>query len=257
MAKRDPWNPLRKSYPKSVKINRVSIGAETLYTRLLAQSDDRHHYYADPQMVMAELYAIRWKAGQVSARKIQGWLRELGQVGLIAFYQSGGDHYLELVGCKKCLRPDRPRDIRFPGNGFQTTTKRQPNDNQTTAIDGDGDGDGEHTHAPSELEGFGGFWTAYPRKKAKGDAEKAWKQIGGAERTEAILAGLKTSKADWTNRAPDKIPYPATWLRARGWEDEPDSQADVEDVEDVEAKAARQKRQDDAREKKIRGMTGE
>lgn len=67
------------------------------------------------------------------------------------------------------------------------------------------------------------FWSAYPRKKSKGNAEKAWKKIGpDKDLFETILTSLEKAKkgADWIKNNGQFIPYPATWLNAKGWEDE-------------------------------------
>jgi hypothetical protein len=70
---------------------------------------------------------------------------------------------------------------------------------------------------------FSVFWAAYPRKLAKGDAWKAWKQTE-KERPPlpAILAAIAAQKGSdgWTKDGGGFIPYPATWLRAFRWADE-------------------------------------
>ncbi len=71
---------------------------------------------------------------------------------------------------------------------------------------------------------FDEFWNAYPKKKNKGDAEKAWKVIRPTrELVTKMLASLQVAKqsADWLKDNGQFIPYPASWLRAKGWEDEP------------------------------------
>jgi uncharacterized protein YdaU (DUF1376 family) len=70
--------------------------------------------------------------------------------------------------------------------------------------------------------GFSRFWAEYPKKKSKGDAEKAFKAIKPSEQElEAILQAIERAKtsADWLKDGGQFIPYPATWLRAKGWED--------------------------------------
>lgn len=70
---------------------------------------------------------------------------------------------------------------------------------------------------------FARFWAAYPRKKSKGDAEKAWKKIRpGKELLGLILAAVDAQKRslDWTKDGGRYIPYPASWLNSKGWEDE-------------------------------------
>lgn len=70
---------------------------------------------------------------------------------------------------------------------------------------------------------FEKFWNAYPRKKSKGDAENAWAKIKPSESlTGTILSAVQraTTSEDWTKDGGKYIPYPATWLNRKGWEDE-------------------------------------
>lgn len=78
----------------------------------------------------------------------------------------------------------------------------------------------------SDREGLNGaftaFWDAYPRKKSKGQAEKAWLKIKPDEQlSTAIVSAVERAKtsADWQRDGGQFIPYPATWLNAKGWED--------------------------------------
>lgn len=70
---------------------------------------------------------------------------------------------------------------------------------------------------------FADFYKQFPRKKARGDAEKAWIQaIKKGHAADDIMAGLMRNLADLQRRDPQFIPYPATWLRAESFFDEPD-----------------------------------
>jgi hypothetical protein len=70
---------------------------------------------------------------------------------------------------------------------------------------------------------FAEFYQAFPRKKARGDAEKAWQQaIKKGHAPDEIMAGLMRNLADLQRRDAQFIPYPATWLRAESFFDEPD-----------------------------------
>jgi hypothetical protein len=72
-------------------------------------------------------------------------------------------------------------------------------------------------------ESFLDFWTAYPKKKAKGAAYKAWGKIKQKDSTlKAILVALKWQKVseDWMKDRGQYIPHPSTYLNAAGWEDE-------------------------------------
>jgi hypothetical protein len=70
---------------------------------------------------------------------------------------------------------------------------------------------------------FKRFWEAYPKKRSKGQAEKVWAKIHPDEQLlEKILSTIERAKRseDWIKDAGQFIPYPATWLNAKGWEDE-------------------------------------
>ncbi|MDX8383592.1 MAG: YdaU family protein [Ghiorsea sp.] len=71
----------------------------------------------------------------------------------------------------------------------------------------------------SEAE-FEAFWKAYPKKKNKGQAAKAWAKVH-VEKYPQIMATLANavSSSDWHEQAGKFIPYPASWLNAEGWED--------------------------------------
>ncbi len=67
------------------------------------------------------------------------------------------------------------------------------------------------------------FWKAYPKRKSKGQAEKVFAKINPDEQLLAtMLATIERAKksADWQKDDGQYIPYPATWLNAKGWEDE-------------------------------------
>jgi len=63
----------------------------------------------------------------------------------------------------------------------------------------------------SDLESFETFWLLYPKKVAKADAVKAWKQVL-KKKTADEMIGL--AKAYSESKLPDQqyIPYPASWL---------------------------------------------
>lgn len=97
----------------------------------------------------------------------------------------------------------------------------------TLDIEEDIDKEEEEDNTPlppkGELVGFEIFWKAYPRRAAKGRAEKAWKNIMPNEQLlSQILAAIERAKTSdqWAKDEGRFIPHPATWLNAKGWEDE-------------------------------------
>lgn len=83
----------------------------------------------------------------------------------------------------------------------------------------------------SRRAGFEVFWHAYPRKVGKANAEKAWNKLAPLvpceadplcqrhERIFRMLTEYRRSR-DWQRDDGQFIPYPATWLNERRWEDE-------------------------------------
>lgn len=70
---------------------------------------------------------------------------------------------------------------------------------------------------------FAQFWKAYPKKKAKLVAQKAWSRINPDEHILAgMLSALEQQKrsVDWQKDRGQYIPLPASWLSGRRWEDE-------------------------------------
>jgi hypothetical protein len=70
---------------------------------------------------------------------------------------------------------------------------------------------------------FEQFYTQYPKKVARKDAQKAWAKLSAEERAKALDA-LPTHIRYWDIKGTDKnyIPHPATWLNGARFEDELD-----------------------------------
>lgn len=70
---------------------------------------------------------------------------------------------------------------------------------------------------------FDMFWSLYPRKVSKGTAEKWFEKNNPSDELLNIMIEkiklLKTTE-QWKSDNGKYIPYPSTWLNAKGWEDE-------------------------------------
>ena len=67
------------------------------------------------------------------------------------------------------------------------------------------------------------FWSAYPNKKAKKAALKAWKAAKDKPSIEVIRAAIEAQMVgdDWLKEGGRFIPHPATWLNQGRWDDVP------------------------------------
>ena len=75
--------------------------------------------------------------------------------------------------------------------------------------------------ARMEADTFDAWWPRYPRRVAKADARKAWHRMTAAERL-AAMDTIGEHVAVWIaeGRGTSVLPYPATWLNRKSWEDE-------------------------------------
>lgn len=101
--------------------------------------------------------------------------------------------------------------------------------------------DKERIYIPPTPQGacadlFERFWSAYPKKRDKPRARKAWEKLApDLELCRVMSAALAVQKKseEWTREKGRFVPYPATWLNGRRWEDEmePVSDSDTEEAE--------------------------
>ncbi len=77
---------------------------------------------------------------------------------------------------------------------------------------------------PKGDDGFESFWKTYPKRVGRGAAEKAWKRLKpNTETVQAIIKAIGEQKesANWQKDLGQFVPYPATWLNQKRWQDDP------------------------------------
>jgi len=131
-----------------------------------------------------------------------------------------------------------PKSSTLKNNNLKKTNDQEKQDKNNMLISGEKSvstpqhkesGKPEKQDSPSSQkypQDFLDWYAIYPRKKAKGDALKAYKQVADEvehdelmERTRKFARYVEQSE---TQR--HFVPYPATWLRAAQWEDELESE---------------------------------
>ena len=79
----------------------------------------------------------------------------------------------------------------------------------------------EHAQQVERESTFPAFWAVYPRRIGKADALKAWRSLNPDEAlSDVILASVKSHMKIWERGDGKFVPYPASFLRGRRWEDE-------------------------------------
>lgn len=76
----------------------------------------------------------------------------------------------------------------------------------------------------NNIDHFDVFWEAYPKKMAKGQAKKAWAKAIKSEDAQTIIDATVGYAICQKGKDKQFIPYPASWLNAERWKDEPEEQ---------------------------------
>lgn len=75
----------------------------------------------------------------------------------------------------------------------------------------------------ADSEDFAAFYQKFPRREARADAAKAWRQTAAVRPPlDVLLAAIERQRVelDWCRERRRFIPLPATWLRGERWADE-------------------------------------
>jgi hypothetical protein len=88
-----------------------------------------------------------------------------------------------------------------------------------------------------EVDGlFDRFWAAYPKKKSKDEARRAWDKRRPDEALLAVmLQAIETQRqsADWLKKDGQFIPHPATWLNGARWTDAVEVEVDTDGLSET------------------------
>ena len=243
-----PNRIIKESICVSEQIDELNPFEEVFFYRLLVNCDDYGCMDAREKVLLAKLFPLR----AVRPSDIMKALDRLAEVGLIGLYDVEGHPYLKVlkwadhqrvrVSKHKYPEPTEEQLAASCGNSRQVAancgelrqdaatrgnlrpesnpiqsesnpnTNPNPNPNPTRA------------RARRELDGlFDQFWSAYPRKEDKENARKAFAKLEpDAELMGTMLSAIEKQKnsAQWKENGGKFIPYPASWLNGKRWQDE-------------------------------------
>jgi hypothetical protein len=156
---------------------------------------------------------------------IEGILNDLQTAKLISRYEVNGEHFIEIPSFLRHQRisgKESEAESRFPAASQKAMVKRRGSNGEAMGKQPEslvGKGNGRETETVTR---FALFWAAYPKKKAKDSAERAFAKVEVS--IETLLASIERFKQDpsWQKDKGQFIPYPATWLNQHRWEDEAD-----------------------------------
>jgi hypothetical protein len=216
-----PNRILREGILTSPRISKLPGWAEEVfYRRVMSVVDDFGRYYADHGLLRAACYPRQ--LNKVSDSDIGKWLTACVNAALVRVYPaSDGESYLQLIDFRQQARA---KESKFPAPPSTCAA-----DAMQVISGGRADapvfvfGDVSATPAESAEDLFAEFWEAYPKKKSKDDALKAFsKRKPTRDLLEQMLSAIRrqVSSEAWTKDKGQYIPYPASWLNDGAWKDE-------------------------------------
>ena len=220
-----PNRIIKESICTSESLSKISAQAERLFMRLIVKADDFGLYYGNTKIIMGNCFPLI----KIKESDLEKWLGELEKENIISFYKAeDGKIYLKLNSwdenqTRRATKSKFPLPHAFESNCMQANANVSVNENVNENVNEERE---RSSCAKAQArEAFEKFWEAYPKKRSKGDAEKAFEQLNVHKSSELLtkmLSALERAKTcdQWTRDNGQYIPYPGTWIRAKGWEDD-------------------------------------
>lgn len=239
-----PTRLIREGILTSEPVNSLSWAEEVFYRRLLSVVDDFGRYYASPKLLRAACYPLH--IDKVSDSDIGKWLAACATAALVRVYPAeDGKSYIEVQRFNQQVRAKAskfPQPQAIDSTCIADAKQVQADAHLDVSVFGVVSED-DKPAAPSGAELFEKeFWPAYPKKKAKDDALKAFlKRKPDRALLDLMLAAITWQRQteDWVKEGGKFVPYPATWLNDGRWTDEKPTAMPTGAVSTVPGKAER------------------
>lgn len=210
---------LRPEFWKGRRVRSLTPFARLLLLGLNNFCDDEGRAEWDEPIIKAQIFPTdRLNIGKL--------LNELVETGSIVKYGKSGHTYLCIPDWDQLQSPKNPYKSKLPSPMDEGVTvsplmEKRGRSARPLLMDTLMDTLMDRKGQLSAL--FEKFWKAYPRKRSKGDAEKSFYKINPSTELVDIMIGKHkeaTQTKDWQKEGGQYIPYPATWLNRKGWEDD-------------------------------------
>lgn len=192
----------------------LSDKAKLLYIGMITLADDDGRLLGDPAYLRGQIFTF----DDISLKLTAKLRQEIIDVGLVTYYETDGDWYIEHPNWKdyQMIRGDLYKPSSLPSRNGSVTETEQKSSLSKDKISKDKIIDTTAT------ELFEIFWSEYPNKVKKSITLAKWKKID-PKLYEKIIADVKERKAKdqaWLEEDGKYIPHPTTYLNQQRWEDE-------------------------------------
>ena len=214
-----PNRIIKESICTSEEINALSWFDEVVWYRLLVNCDDYGRMDARPAILRSRLFPLK---SNVTDKAVMESLNHLATVGLVTTYACDGKPHLQIVKWDK-HQQIRAKRSKYPAPDAADCVCNQMISNDIKCARNPIQSESESESESERAKRFEMFWSAYPRKVAKKDAERAWKKLNpNDDLLRVMLSAIRkaSQSIQWRKDGGTYIPHPSTWLNNRRWEDE-------------------------------------
>ena len=202
--------------------------ARLLWTWMMPYLDSEGRFHASPDIVKGKVVP---RLKTFTEKNIGSFIKDMARLGLIILYEVDGELLLQYRNFDRFQNIKKDRESApLPGPSDQDLLRIESgSDQDQIRIKSQGTPEQlirnirEVKRRDVNIRAFEIFWNLYPKKKAKADAEKAWKKINpDPDLEETIISKIKlaTQHEDWIKDDGKFIPYPASWLNGKRWQDD-------------------------------------
>ena len=201
------------------KLARLSRDARLTFVGLWSVSDDYGVAKGHPAWLRSQLFPYD---EELKLSQFKKWLDEIECIGIIIPFTENDESYYYIRHFSDHQKVDHPSKLRNPEPPSDILARFSRESRVETETE-------TETETLTRSQKFEKFYLTYPKKKSRGDAERAFSKINPDETLlGVILQALDKAKKseDWIKDKGRYIPYPATWLNAKCWLDEIETQPD-------------------------------
>ena len=202
---------IKPEFFMSEKLASLSAEARLAFIGLWCYADCEGRLKDRPKRLRLELFPYHTS---INMEKI---LSDLAGIGKIFRYTVDDEHYIEIKSFKKhqyVSGKEREKGSLIPErDGYGSAL------NQSSDIIKDNGQRTTDNRQPKSHPGFDSFYLNYPKRRDRPAAERAWNKLKPP--AYEVMLALESWKEteEWTKDGGKFVPYPASWLNARGWED--------------------------------------
>lgn len=225
---------IKPEFWRSQDVSSLDWPTRLLFIGLWSYVDDNGVGVDREALIAADLFADDLaRDPRDTLATVSRGLQTLSERGQIIRYSVGAKRYIEIANWERHQKIDKPGKERYPrSNSENAELAPQFDESSRDSREILAPGTEEQRNRGTEEEQicatpsrhvpprFDEFWAAYPRRRDRRKAEKAFTNALKRSDADTIIAGADRYASD-PNRAEQFTKYAEGWLNGDGWLDEP------------------------------------